>query len=202
MANKSSLRAFLQKLKKKGLSNKEIADHLVRKGVDHKKAAMVIDAYLGGESESFSDLIQDIKIQKFTEEELEEIKKSLKGDLYHEESGLKIYGKPQQEKEASAAPAQREELKEAAKPTPAVAELEKEALSEIQALRKEVTKKSARKGALDNRIDALQQEITQLKEENSRLSSEIKRIDGEMDRLRELTKELINAVKEVRGMLA
>lgn len=169
MVDQGGLQPFLQQLKKQGLSKDEIIAHLAKKGVDRKKAEMVVDAYLG-ESESFSDLIQDIKIQKFTEEELAEIRKSLKSDLYHEESGLSMFGGKQRTGVIPVKPQTQ------VQPGPGN-NINKEALGEIQALKKEML------------------------QENTRLSGEIKRLDGEVAGLRELMKELLSTVREIRSML-
>lgn len=181
MDNKGGLQSFLQQLKKQGLSKDEIISTLVTKGVDRKKAELVVNAHID-ESESFSDLIQDIKIQKFTDEELGEIRKSLKSELYHEESGLKTFSAKAQ----SSSPA---------------SDINKDALGEIQALKKEMLEKSMKKSTNEELLESSRQELALVKQENARLSGEIKRLDGEVAGLRELMKELISTVREIRSML-
>jgi hypothetical protein len=196
MKKEGGLRPILEDLKKKGLSKDDIVDFLEKKGVEPKKARLVTNAYFG-ESESFSELIQDIKIPKPTEEELAEIKRKLKSDLFHEESGLKIFGESSKVEDP---PPPNEETKE-----PSGGELgnnlDKDAIKELQDLKSEIG--NIKKGdELKDQIESQHAVIAKLKDENSKLKSEITRIDGEIANLRELFKEIIQTVKEIRGMLS
>ncbi|RLG71564.1 MAG: hypothetical protein DRO11_04200 [Methanobacteriota archaeon] len=208
---RTTLREFLADLRRRGYTDEEIVNHLVKKGVERTKAQTLVSSYTT--KPGFSDLLEDESLPSLSEGELTKIRESLRKDLYQGESGLRRIFQPSAgEKEKTQAsttrpggPSPEQQPKPAmvenSGKEPGVEPLGRKALEEVKTLRRDLLSQLSERIGREKRVEELEERLKKLEEKHGDVASEVSRVRQEIKELYTLVNEIIGVVKEIRNAL-